>query len=140
MILTPEELEIMNRNECDDIQTLEYLPEVQGVSSESYRVNGKMYVPVDTQNPDYIKIIKFLELNPVILQEKQISEVVAEKEQFENSVQLLKDVSSNQQFLNETDFYVIRKYEENIDIPTDIITRRAEAKEFLRSNNITYTV
>ena len=46
--------------------------------------------------------------------------------------QLLKEVKEEaQSYLNNTDWYVIRKFERAIEIPSDVSTKRAEAIEVL---------
>lgn len=56
-----------------------------------------------------------------------------------DSQALQESINEAQTLLNDTDFYVIRKFEEDIDIPLDIVQSRIDAKQLLRDNGITYT-
>jgi len=42
------------------------------------------------------------------------------------------------QYLNDTDFYIIRKIEEGTDVPEEVSKLRLTYKEFLRSNDISF--
>ena len=45
------------------------------------------------------------------------------------------DIKEAQAYLNSTDWYYIRKIEEDIAVPEDVITARATAKELIRTSS-----
>jgi hypothetical protein len=61
------------------------------------------------------------------------------QEEIDASV-LNKAILEAKKVLSDTDFYILRQIEESIDIPSDIATARANAKQLLRDNGISYTL
>jgi hypothetical protein len=51
-----------------------------------------------------------------------------------NEVQKRKDLKTSQEYLNETDWYYIRKLERNVEVPADVVTKRAESVKFIQDN------
>lgn len=51
-----------------------------------------------------------------------------------NEVQKRKDLKTSHEYLNDTDWYYIRKLERNIDVPADVVTKRAESIKFIQDN------
>jgi hypothetical protein len=51
-----------------------------------------------------------------------------------NAIGKLKDdIINARKYLNNTDWYIIRKLEEDIDIPEEVVKLRSESKELIRS-------
>ena len=51
-----------------------------------------------------------------------------------NEVQKRKDLKASYQYLNDTDWYYIRKLERNVEVPADVVTKRAESIQFIQDN------
>lgn len=65
--------------------------------------------------------------------EIKIDEVFATPltEEEQAKVELEKAKQEAQAYLNSTDWYVTRKFERGVEIPSDVVTKRAEAIEVL---------
>lgn len=85
--------------------------------------------------------------NPILENHKDLREIsktefdalVVAKNKPTAEQELQKSLNEAQTLLNDTDFYIIRKFEEDIAIPEDILIARADAKKLLRDNDISYT-
>ena len=51
-----------------------------------------------------------------------------------NRVEKIAEVLKSKAYLADTDWYFIRKLDTGASIPEDVITKRAEAREFIRAN------
>lgn len=102
------------------------------LQGEGYLVNGSMSVPNDEQNRHMKDVKVWLDAGNTPEPEFTAEEIQAQE--------LSEAISKAKTLLSDTDFYVIRKMEEDIAIPADVITARAEAKQLLRDNNISYSI
>ncbi len=51
-----------------------------------------------------------------------------------NEVKLIEDLKTSQEYLNETDWYYIRKLERSVEVPADVVSKRALAIKLIQDN------
>ena len=51
-----------------------------------------------------------------------------------NEVKLIEDLKTSQEYLNETDWYYIRKLERSVEVPAGVVSKRALAIKLIQDN------
>ena len=98
---------------------LEYIQTVK-IQGRGYLLNGTMSVPKADGNSEYELIKKWLS-------EGNTPEPEFTEEELKVST-LNKQIQEAKAYLSDTDWYITRKMETGVEIPLEVLTKRAEAR------------
>lgn len=98
------------------IETVRLLPDDWG-----WKVNDTINIPNDPSNKDCVAVLAWIEEGNTPAPQFTDEEIAANTQEITNA--------TNRAYLASTDWYIVRRTETSEEVPSDIITARAAARD-----------